>query len=413
MGGGPARARFRRDDAPGPGRDAGEHARGDPWHRRVHGPGDIGVVQYSGHGTQVADTDGDEMRDHLDEALVPVDFGTGSFIIDDDLRSIFATIRTGASITCFMDCCFSETNTRLLRVEQPRLGMTGATARFLPRSAALDRQYRRFRADLPTSGSGGGSATTPLTHVSFSACRDFQVALESDGHGHFTAAAAGLLRDPEALSWTNVEFFQRILGTIEPGQTPTLEPAGDSRRVLASYAAAADVGLPSPRRRSANGRAGLPRSHRARLIEPVVERAPAGLTPADWDGPGRRSAVHDGGPGGGDGGEPLGEASVHRQRLLRAPRVGAGRRRERNGDDRDVEARRREGDEAVRFEEHRLGKALLRSLVVAEDGLLVVGDAVHDEAHAFRRESARPTSRRATRPARSLPIALGRSPRRR
>ena len=221
------------------------------------GPGDVGVVQYSGHGTQVADTDGDEMRDHLDEALVPVDFGTGSFIIDDDLRSIFATIRTGANITCFMDCCFSETNTRLLRVEQPRLGTTGATARFLPRSAELDRQYRRFRAGLPTSGPGGGSATSPLTHVSFSACRDFQVALESDGHGHFTAAAARLLGNPEALTWTNVEFFQRVLGTIEPGQTPTLEPAGDSRRLLASYATAADIDLPDQRRRSDNGRADL------------------------------------------------------------------------------------------------------------------------------------------------------------
>jgi hypothetical protein len=217
--------------------------------------GDVGVVQYSGHGTQVADTDGDEMRDHLDEALVPVDFGTGAFIIDDDLRSIFATIPTGANLTCFMDCCFSETNTRLLRVEQPRLGTTGATARFLPRSAELDQQHRRFREDPRNSGLGGGSAISPLTHVSFSACRDFQVALESNGHGHFTAAAAGLLRDPEALSWTNVEFFQRILGTIEPGQTPTLEPSGDSRRVLAAYATAADLGLPQQLRRSANGRA--------------------------------------------------------------------------------------------------------------------------------------------------------------
>lgn len=214
-------------------------------------PGDVGVLQYSGHGTQVVDTDGDEGGDHLDEALVPVDFGTGAFVIDDDLRSIFAAVPTGANLTCFMDCCFSESNTRLLRIEQPRTGTTTATARYLPRSVERDQRHREFR-DSDPSVSG---AETPMTHVSFSACRDFQVALESNGHGHFTAAATRLLRDPDAVSWSNVEFFQRILGTIEPGQSPTLEPVGDSRRVLAAYATAPDLDLPSPRPRSTNGRA--------------------------------------------------------------------------------------------------------------------------------------------------------------
>ena len=40
-------------------------------------PGDIVVIQYAGHGTQVKDLDGDE-TDGQDEALVPVDFGTGA-----------------------------------------------------------------------------------------------------------------------------------------------------------------------------------------------------------------------------------------------------------------------------------------------------------------------------------------------
>jgi hypothetical protein len=223
------------------------------------GPGDVGVLQYSGHGTQVADADGDE-TDRLDEALVPVDFDDGAFLVDDDLRSIFATIPTGANLTCFMDCCFSESNTRMLRLEQPRRVSSAATARFLPRSPERDRLHREYRRARRSRGGPAPAAAegSPITHVSFSACRDFQVALESGGHGHFTTAAATLLRDPDVLAWTNVELFQRILGTIEPGQTPTLEPAGDSRRVLAAYATASatagGLAVPGPRGPSPNGR---------------------------------------------------------------------------------------------------------------------------------------------------------------
>ncbi|HEY2223059.1 caspase family protein [Actinomycetospora sp.] len=200
------------------------------------GPGDIGVLQYSGHGTQVPDADGDETTDHLDEAIVPIDFGDGAFIIDDDLRAVFSAVPAGGNLTCFMDCCYSESNTRMLRVERPRVETGAASVRYLSRSADRDRshrQYRRTHRSRVTARPATGAV--PMTNVSFSACRDFQVALESDGHGHFTTAATRLLRDPDASAWTNVEFLQHILGTIETGQTPTLEPAGDSRRLLTAY----------------------------------------------------------------------------------------------------------------------------------------------------------------------------------
>lgn len=46
--------------------------------------GDTLVFQYSGHGTQVADLSGDE-RDGYDEAPVPVDYESGTLLLDDDL----------------------------------------------------------------------------------------------------------------------------------------------------------------------------------------------------------------------------------------------------------------------------------------------------------------------------------------
>src|SRR5690606_34312966 len=44
-------------------------------------PGDSLIFQYSGHGSQVEDLNGDE-SDRYDETLVPIDYDTGALLID-------------------------------------------------------------------------------------------------------------------------------------------------------------------------------------------------------------------------------------------------------------------------------------------------------------------------------------------
>jgi hypothetical protein len=78
-------------------------------------PGDVRVIQYSGHGTHVEDLDGDEKTDRgpgRDEALCCFDYARGNLLIDDDLAQIVARVPAGVNITFFMDCCHSGTNTR-------------------------------------------------------------------------------------------------------------------------------------------------------------------------------------------------------------------------------------------------------------------------------------------------------------
>jgi hypothetical protein len=63
-------------------------------------------IHYSGHGTQVPDANSDELfSDRLDEAIVPCDYTTAGFIIDDDLFTILkqSTCRT----LVFLDSCHS------------------------------------------------------------------------------------------------------------------------------------------------------------------------------------------------------------------------------------------------------------------------------------------------------------------
>lgn len=68
---------------------------------------------YSGHGTYVTDTNGDEM-DKRDEALCPVDYNDNGFIIDDDVnKRLIDPLPKGCTMRIITDCCHSGSITDL------------------------------------------------------------------------------------------------------------------------------------------------------------------------------------------------------------------------------------------------------------------------------------------------------------
>ena len=77
------------------------------------GSHDTVYIHYSGHGSQVADLNGDEADDHLDETLVPHDGRTGSVpdITDDELDEIFSHLKARTALIV-LDSCHSGTATR-------------------------------------------------------------------------------------------------------------------------------------------------------------------------------------------------------------------------------------------------------------------------------------------------------------
>jgi len=69
--------------------------------------GDLLTFQFSGHGTQVKDTSGDE-ADGKDEAIIPSDYKTTGVIIDDEMhRYLVEALPPGVNLFCLMDCCHS------------------------------------------------------------------------------------------------------------------------------------------------------------------------------------------------------------------------------------------------------------------------------------------------------------------
>ncbi|KAJ1656894.1 Ca(2+)-dependent cysteine protease [Dispira simplex] len=64
---------------------------------------------FSGHGSQVVDTSGDEI-DGYDETILPVDHRTTGQIVDDDMNSIMVRpLPPGARLTAIFDSCHSGT----------------------------------------------------------------------------------------------------------------------------------------------------------------------------------------------------------------------------------------------------------------------------------------------------------------
>ncbi|MDF0644477.1 MAG: caspase family protein [Nitrospira sp.] len=147
---------------------------------------DMVYIHYSGHGSQVADLNGDEPEDHLDETLVPQDGRSGTIpdITDDELEAIFKRLPTSRAFIV-LDSCHSGTATRSLDIR----------TRSIPQDTRLD-LYR------PTPGSEvrtrGGVQTLPARYVLMTGAASHQEALdgpvEGRYHGFFSYALSRSLR---------------------------------------------------------------------------------------------------------------------------------------------------------------------------------------------------------------------------
>ena len=193
-------------------------------------PGDTMVLQYAGHGTRLPDVDGDE-DDAEDEAMCAYDFDDGQFVIDDDLRAMFAHVPKGVGLTCFFDCCHSGTITRVVQQKRHRVqGVRGGASRkrSLRATPQMVEAHRRFRKALAPAPVADG--LSDMTEVVFTACRSDQVAYESDGQGDFTRIALELFEEglPDE---SNDAFYQRILRGFgeDARQQPQLNSSATAR----------------------------------------------------------------------------------------------------------------------------------------------------------------------------------------
>jgi hypothetical protein len=178
-------------------------------------PGDLVVFQFSGHGTEVRDENGDELA-NKDQALCPYDFNDGHLLIDDDVAELFTKIPAGVGLTCFLDNCHSGTATRFAIGRPDTNAATGDLPRFVVADEELERKHADFRR---------GTRTASMREVVFSACKPEELAWESSGQGDFTRNAVALLSRVTTL--TNEEFQEQLTSGFTPSgrQHPILDCA--------------------------------------------------------------------------------------------------------------------------------------------------------------------------------------------
>jgi hypothetical protein len=170
--------------------------------------GDVLLLHYSGHGSNVPDASGDE-ADRRDEILCPTDLDWKKPFLDDWLRKTLNRLRAGVSLTVIMDCCHSGSNTRVfLPPDTPRI------PRYLPSpwdliAAESGRKLRgRVKGSLRESTAAKRKkkdvVDVAIPELLITGCRDTQTSADAYLGGTYNGA----------LTYSLVEALKDAGGTI-------------------------------------------------------------------------------------------------------------------------------------------------------------------------------------------------------
>lgn len=179
--------------------------------------GDRFVFTFSGHGTWIPDSDGDEI-DGRDEALCCYDYASGGLLVDDEMFDIFKNRAFGSRVTLLSDSCHSGTVTRFAM--DPAIHKT---VRFLPPTLFTDlTEKEAARAELYLSG---GKPRSDAVLISGCADHEFSYDANINGrpNGAFTYYALQALATAKSPRVKDVYAqIQKLLPSQEYPQTPQL-----------------------------------------------------------------------------------------------------------------------------------------------------------------------------------------------
>ena len=137
--------------------------------------GDIVVLSYSGHGSNMKDISGDEI-DNLDETIVPYDSRTPNKfdIRDDQINGMLRDLtQKTANVTLIMDCCCSGANTRAAEM-----------IRNIPTDDREPPPQQDYELSTRNIGDGeSGFRNESLNYVAIAACRADERASEYSHSG--------------------------------------------------------------------------------------------------------------------------------------------------------------------------------------------------------------------------------------
>ena len=153
-------------------------------------PDAVRIFHFSGHGTYIADTNGDE-PDGRDECLVPVDFETAGLLPDDTLKALYDQFPRAGNLTLVMDCCHSGSTN--LAPGDKRYRFLPITLQEQERIDAAARKYVEERAAFVAQQIGKASSTQLSGDETAAAARQISAQFEKSRFGDIRNREANIL----------------------------------------------------------------------------------------------------------------------------------------------------------------------------------------------------------------------------
>jgi uncharacterized caspase-like protein len=165
--------------------------------------GDVLLLHYSGHGSNVPDKNGDE-ADFRDEILCPTDLDWYDPLLDDWLGQQYDSLPEGVNLSIIMDCCHSGTINRAFLPPDSRENIERYLA--CPLDLLAAESDRGLRGDVRNPRSGGqqgipapAAPQSGVPEVMISGCQDDQTSADAyiDGafHGAMTYHLVSAIRE--------------------------------------------------------------------------------------------------------------------------------------------------------------------------------------------------------------------------
>jgi len=196
---------------------------------------DIFLLSYSGHGGQIADSNGDEV-DGNDETWVLYD----GEVVDDELHDLYTQFKAGVRVVVLSDSCHSGTVTRgfyerIAPIENDSGLRSHATfrskripndvqAKVMQRDAAM---YKKIQDDTKAAV----DRTPEASVILISGCQDGQLSSDGDVNGLFTENLLKVWNEGK-FEGTYRQFQKTIRQNMPPSQQPRYYLVGASNRAF-------------------------------------------------------------------------------------------------------------------------------------------------------------------------------------
>jgi len=189
--------------------------------------GDLFLISYAGHGSQVPDTNGDE-SDGRDETWCLYD----GMMIDDELKALWKTFKPGVRVLVLSDSCHSGTVSRAPDWMSP-VDTSSLVPRYLPEEVSFrafrtnrgfyDDVMKKLQELLKQAATQPSAADTSV--LLLAGCQDNQKSYEKGSNGMFTSALLSVWN--EGMFKGNYDsFHSSISGRMPSYQSPNIDKQG-------------------------------------------------------------------------------------------------------------------------------------------------------------------------------------------